>query len=208
MKSAPTNLLSQTTANAVLCTDNQTYQVRQVQSSNSIFILQPSECSFEADAVINQGLSAIAQCTATLELIPAQASAIIYLKHALSVYSEPESGTQSSIASAAVENRSKQSILADAPFSLGELDGACEELCIFEVDSTAWLPTATMLVSLWKSIMSAATLRSVDLGKPFSVATLNAIVEEDGHSSALFDVLMSRLGSNHGDSVEDCKFLE
>lgn len=59
----------QPSPSAVLCTDDHTFQLRQVQSSNSVFILQPSE-SLHGDELPSPSLSAIAQCTATLELIP------------------------------------------------------------------------------------------------------------------------------------------
>lgn len=57
-------------SNAVLCTNEHTYQLRQVQSSNSVFILQPSETSRGDNQILTQSLFAIAQCTTTLELIP------------------------------------------------------------------------------------------------------------------------------------------
>ena len=59
----------QPSPSAVLCTDDLTYQLRQVQSSNSVFILQPSESLHGNNEIPSPSLSAIAQCTATLELI-------------------------------------------------------------------------------------------------------------------------------------------
>ena len=59
----------QPSPSAVLCTDDHTYQLRQVQSSNSVFMLQPSENRRNEDEVPSPSLLAIAQCTATLELI-------------------------------------------------------------------------------------------------------------------------------------------
>ena len=65
----------QSRPNAVLCTDDYTYQLRQVQSSNSILILQPSESRGSDNEIPSPSLSAIAQCTATLELIPSDTAA-------------------------------------------------------------------------------------------------------------------------------------
>ncbi len=59
---------------AVLCTNDHTYQLRQVQSSNSVFVLQPSESRRGGNEIPAPSLSAIAQCTATLELIPSDAA--------------------------------------------------------------------------------------------------------------------------------------
>ncbi|KAL2056465.1 hypothetical protein ABVK25_003489 [Lepraria finkii] len=203
LKSATPNSSSQTSANAVLCTDNQTYRVRQVQSSNSIYVLQPSETSPEDGFIPTIGLSAIAQCTATLELIPEPASATPFLKQTVPVYSGPESGTQLPTASAPLEKKNKHAILERAPCSLGEFNKACEELCVFEVDGQAWLPTASMLANVWKSIISGATMRSVNLGEGFSIATLSRIVEEDGHPTALFRAVMDRLSSNDIELMDD-----
>ena len=76
---------------AVLCTDAQTYQLRQVQSSNPIFILQPAESRRGDNEIPFPTLSAIAQCTATLELIPSDTAAPFallsrLLKHRLLLY--------------------------------------------------------------------------------------------------------------------------
>ena len=207
LKSATPNSSSQASANAVLCTDNQTYQVRQVQSSNSVYVLQPSETSPEDGFIPTIGLSAIAQCTATLELIPEPASAIPFLKQTVPVYSGPEGGTQSPTASALLEKKNKHAILERTPFSLGEFNKACEELCVFEVDGQAWLPTASMLANFWKSIISGATVGSVNLGGSFSIATLSRIVEEDGHPTALFRAVIDRLSSNDVDLMDDCKLV-
>ena len=69
----------QSRPNAVLCTDDSTYQLRQVQSSNSILILQPSESRGSDNEIPSPSLSAIAQCTATLELIASDTAASVAL---------------------------------------------------------------------------------------------------------------------------------
>lgn len=66
---------SQSSPSAVLCTDDHTYQLRQVQSSNSVFILQPSENVLGDNLIPTPSLSAVAQCTATLELMPSDTAA-------------------------------------------------------------------------------------------------------------------------------------
>ncbi|KAL2044402.1 hypothetical protein N7G274_003107 [Stereocaulon virgatum] len=203
LKSIVPSSSSQTPANAVLCTDNQTYQVRQVHSSNSVYVLKPCETSLGYDSMPTEGLSAIAQCTTTLELIPAPSSATIFLKQTLPVYSGLESCTQSSTASTPLGKRNKRAVFEDAPFSLGEFEKACEDLCVFEVDGQAWLPTVSALANLWKSTMSGAKMRDVNLGESFSIATLCGIVEEDGHPIALLKAMIDRLSSNNSDLVDD-----
>ena len=65
----------QPSPSAVLCTDNHTFELRQVQSSNSVFILQPSENRHGDNKIPSPSLSAIAQCTSTLELVPSDIAA-------------------------------------------------------------------------------------------------------------------------------------
>ena len=98
----------QPSPSAVLCTDDHTYQLRQVQSSNSIYILQPSESSHGNDRIPSQSLLAIAQCTSTLELIPSDTAASLalvsqLLKKTLPPYkgadTDIESGTDTTLSS-------------------------------------------------------------------------------------------------------------
>ena len=67
--------LKQASPSAALCTDSLTFQVRQVQSSNSVFVLRPTESHGTENGIPLPSVSAIAQCTSTLELIPSDAAA-------------------------------------------------------------------------------------------------------------------------------------
>ena len=67
--------LKQASPSAVLCTNDLTFQLRQVQSSNSIFILRPTESHGTEDEIPLPSVSATAQCTSTLELIPSDTAA-------------------------------------------------------------------------------------------------------------------------------------
>lgn len=200
-------------ANVVLCTDSQTYQVRQVQSSNSVFILQPSESREppEDDSIPPVSLSAIAQCVATLELIPATPSPIAFLTETLPIYSGPEAIAGCDLApitnTIPPEHRARQAICGDAPFSPTEFDTAWKNLCAFEFDNRAYLPTALSLASVWKSIISAETLRNASLEERFSPGTLRGAIEEDGHPSALFGAIMARLGSEKLDLMDGCESI-
>lgn len=60
---------------AVLCTDDHTFQLRQVQSSNSVYIVRPSESLHEDHEIPSPSLSAIARCTSTLELVTSDTAA-------------------------------------------------------------------------------------------------------------------------------------
>ena len=205
---------AQASSNAVLCTDDRTYQVRQVHSSNSVFILQPSEASrlAEDDSIPSSSLLAIAQCTATLELIPTSPSGIAFLRQALPLYKGPQTNAMKMSKSVMVstsmekmEKMGKQAMLENAPLPSNEFDKAWKEMCAFEFEGQAWLPTALELISVWESILSAATVRSVDLGENFVIATLRRVVEEDGHEGVLFDTVINRLRSDDEDLMDGCQ---
>ena len=206
MKAAPAESSSnpeQSSPDAVLCTDNQTYHVRQVQSSNSIFILHPSESrgAAQTDLVPLTALSAIAQCAVTLELVPSSLSTSTFLQQSIPIYSGPQqiSGTLSQGTSTKVQ------ILESAPFSSGELDKAWKDLCIFESEGRVWLPRAASLVTVWRSLISAAILRGMTFGDRFPVNTLEVILEEDGYPTGLLYALIHRLGSNNANPLDGCK---
>lgn len=211
LKSTVPNSIEDSTQNppsVVLCTDNQTYQVRQVQSSNSVFVLKASETVSDADAIPSPSISAIAKCTATLELIPATPSAAHFLRTSIPIYRGAESSSQNAVASGISSNTSRTALLEKAPFSSGEYDRKCKELCIFEESSQVWLPPSSVLISVWKSMLSAASLKSFNLAESFSVSALEGIIEEDGHSVAVLKAIVERLGSDHeNDLMDGCKSI-
>lgn len=84
--------------NAVLCTDDHTYQLRQVQSSNSVFIVQPLESRHGDNEIPFPSLAAIAQCTTTLELIPSDtAASFAMLSRLLKQNLPPYNGTDTDV---------------------------------------------------------------------------------------------------------------
>ena len=191
----------------MLCTNSQTYQVRQVQSSNSVFVIQPSKAKPADGSISSNNLSAIAQCTATLELIHVVPAAIGFLKQHLPVYAGPQSIADLAIGTPSAEKLGKESLLRDAPFSVGEFNHACKELCIFEEEDQAWMPTNSMVAGVWKSIILAATMRSTDLDGGFAIATLSGIVEEDGYPFTLYKAVLDRLSPGDDDLMEGCGCL-
>ena len=200
-----------TPANAVLCTETTTYQVRQVHSSNSIFVLQPSEIASDTsdeNTIPQAGLSAIARCTTTLELIPAALPALALLKSKLPVYDSPRTGLPSEEPANTVDacdERDKSAIYQDTPLSLQEFEKAWEELCAFEMDSTSWIPTAASLRGAWLSIMSALTLKGLKLQDSIYVDDIVGLVQEDGIPVALFQAIINRLHLEKVIPMDGCR---
>ena len=211
----------QPSPSAVVCTNDHTYQLRQVQSSNSVFILQPSQSRCGEDEILSPSLLAIAQCTATLELIlldnvASSAMTSRFLKKSLPSYRGIDTdvglGTNTTFSGKKVaardawyelwiltwclgEYKDKNTILQDAPFSTKEIDKIWKQQCAFEVLGRAWLPTPSALAMIWKSILSAATVSGVNLVKSFDLKLLAEMVDNDGFPWAFFMAVMIRLVS-------------
>ncbi|KAL9075759.1 MAG: hypothetical protein Q9161_001511 [Pseudevernia consocians] len=81
--------------------------------------------------------------------------------------------------------RNKNAILQDTPFSTAEFDKIWKQLCAFEVLGRAWLPTPSALAMVWKSILSAASIRGVNLEKRFNLKSITEMVGNDGFPWAL-----------------------
>lgn len=189
--------------NAVLCTDNRTFQLRQVQSSNSVFILQPSEKSCGDNQSPTQSLSAIAQCTSTLELVPLDTAASFatisqLLKNTLRAYKGPDMdiglGQDTKVTG---ECKDKDAILYDAPFSKDEVNEIWKQSCAFEAFGRPFLPTPSALAMVWKSILSAATIRGVNLEKRFDLNSLAEMVTSDGFPWELVTAVVAQLVSDN-----------
>ena len=222
----------QPSPSAVLCTDDHTYQLRQVQSSNSVFILQPSKSRRGDDEIPSPSLSAIAQCTATLELILSDNVASFAMVSRLLNESLPSYrgidtdvglGTHTTFASkkgapldtwdgililtlCLGEYKDKNAILQDAPFSNKEFDKTWKQHCAFEVLGRAWLPTPSALAMIWKSILSVATAKGVDLEKRLDLKPLAEMVGNDGFPWEFFMAVVTRLVSDTNHLNDDCEY--
>ena len=144
-------------------------------------------------------MTAIAQCTATLELGPCSSSVEAYVRRTLPIY-----GAKHGIS----EGASGSVFMDDAPFSKCEVQEACRKECAFECHDMIWRPDASMLLSLWRSITSAATLNGVDIVKPAVKASLVQVIKEDDFPTALIDAVLARLAFQDVNLEEGCKSLQ
>lgn len=197
MKSAAANPQSSggLAPNAVLCTHSQTFQIRQVQSSNSLYILQPSSSTLSEEygaLPLGGGVSAIAQCNAILEAVPSFISPNTYLKQILPVYhGNPDEAEKHAL----TEPKSKKDLLKDAPFSQKEFEDSLVELCAFEFNGQTYLPSAEMQLKTWKAFMDIVTLESIDIRSPFSLPDA-ADEEETEHVPTLLEAMLELLKSD------------
>lgn len=195
----------------MLCTDDRTFHIRQVNSSNSIFILQPSQAQFINDegSIPTEAVSAIAQPTATLELIPSSSHGPSLLKQILPTYgtskAESEGETEPATLPPVADRMSKCAVLDNVPLSSGEFEALWAQMCAFEHEGQAWLPTATLLAAVWNAIISAATANSIDLRQSFQTQSITEMVREDGFLVPLIEAVVRRLRSDDGDFMDGCE---
>ncbi len=187
------------TSHAVLTTQSLTFKLRQVQSSNSIFLLQPHlPCVSDAnDLTAVPSLSIVAQCKATLELIRSPTSPAAWLRELLPVYNGPygETGVASPIASQATlaERRSKRDHLTNLPLSEDEFESGWREIRAFESDGQAFKPSVACLVGAWKAVVSASTAHGIDLEREFKLIGLLGILEVDDYPTPLVEAVLWNL---------------
>lgn len=194
--------------NAILCTDNESFQIRQVQSSNSLFVIKPSqgghgvEPSTDAAATV----TAIKQCPTTLELVPISPDVKLFLRKHLPIYNAPGHATEgiSKIGAPSTPDlTSRQALLHDAPFSDGEFERAWTDMCCFDVDGQAYIPSSHDLLGTWRMILYAATTRGLNLGEGFSVFALRNAVSDEILCLPMLDAIVKKLTVPHVPDNQD-----
>ena len=204
----------QSPAYAVLCTDDQTFQVRQVQSSNSVFVLQSMEKPLPSGGtnLPMTSLCAIAQCPSLLELVPTSISSIAFLRQKMQAFNgERSDGFPPMISVDKLESwdpNSKYGILEDAPFSNREFDQAWGEICAFEHAAESWIPTASVLTNVWGAIVMAASARDLKLDESFSTSAIVSTVDEESYPTALVSAVLARISARDQDVMDGYAILD
>lgn len=193
-------------SNAVLCTDDHTFELRQVHSSNSIFVIRPSRTALndrEQSGFTTTSVHAVAECATTLELKPSSRSNVDLVKNLLPTYRGLEDNTEVSYPNQLVKG--KERISEDAPLSSAEFEAAWVDLCAFELNKNAVLPVTPVLHGVWKSILSAAAVKGLKLDVNVFIQDVAGLVEEDGFPQNLLQAVVSRLSINQVVPMEGCK---
>lgn len=143
---------------AVLCTADQTFNIRQVSTSNTVYVTHPcSGSGTDENELPESGLLAIAQCDSSLEVLTAKdVSAIQYLKAALPVYASTGHRDTSN-------RTSKQPIFDNIPASQGQCEQAWKDLTCFELDDGGcFVPSPALRHATWRAVMTQATADAWD----------------------------------------------
>lgn len=205
-----------------LCTPTKTFRLRQVQSSNSIHIIRPSQQETwggdnDADGGGQNGLdlvetvTTIAKCGSTLELHTLQEgfSAMPFLEKSLRLYDRLSSDGDVEMKDLSADitpseaRRLKEEVFADVPVSTAQCESDWTDMCAFvygDIDSNqavCWRPSARVKLEVWKRMLEGSVLQGIDLEKQFLVKDLwKAVLDEDGEEPfprALFEAVIKRL---------------
>ncbi|QIW99189.1 hypothetical protein AMS68_004707 [Peltaster fructicola] len=164
---------------AVLCTHDKTFNLRQKNSSNTVYLLQPHSRS---DFIAGSTLQAIAQCHSSLELTatnPSDGSALDHMKTVLPIYSSTGLAASSSLNQRALFNL--------IPYSEQECLQAFRELAAFAQPSTdhVYRPSAALAVQAWQNILTTVVAQGVDLNRPLTASALTSLIDADSESEAV-----------------------
>lgn len=157
--------------NIVLCTEDKTYNIRQVSTSNTVFVCQPSPP--QPDQISNIGLEAIAKCTSVLEVLPeTSVSAVSHFKAVLPTYTSTGHYESS-------RSISKRELFSHTPVSDGQCQKAWLQLCCFELDDVAVLPSESIKLKVWQAILTNATAQGIDLAGSMDTHQREAVINID-----------------------------
>ncbi|PVI03152.1 hypothetical protein DM02DRAFT_612390 [Periconia macrospinosa] len=175
-------------AYAVLCTPTASFQLRQVQTSNSLYLLQNHNNHPSSSSSSSSTTRAIAACTTTLELHPQPEDAVSHMNKLVPVYNLVHGQVDLE------ENHiSKTSLFADIPLSDKQCEDAWNYLVAFEIFGSSYRPSAKVLAQTWKSINAAAAAEGIKLDTHFLTNDLINLVTEEGYPAPLAAALTRHL---------------
>ena len=186
-------------ANTVLCTQDKTYDIRQVSTSNSLYVAQAIATSDEPDVIPKPQLQAIAQFQSTLEVLPIRKlSAVPYITAALPAYTS--TGHYSS-----KDAVSKNQLFANVPLSDAECEQGWVELCCFELGKSPHgvIPSASVILQAWQTMLNNATALGIDLSQSLNDQSLSRLIESDNEwPDGLCMALLKSMAVSQAESIE------
>ena len=147
-------------------------------------------------------VTAVAKCNMILEVIARPTSAVPYLKKRIPIYgtSQLEVTMDGRGNEFAEDGRiiGKQELLDDSPCCLKELEVGLTELCVFYSDEYIWRPSDAVLLALWASFMSAATVKGLRVDGYLEMSAVADVMIEDGFTVFLIQAMFLRLAPGTG----------
>lgn len=169
-------LKSREGGDSVVCTHDKTFNLRQVSTSNTVLLAEPCVEQDDENQIPQQGLRAIAQPQSTLEVLPTtNLSAVPHIKSALPVFTSTRQYS-------AKDGITKEDLFANNPLSDIECERGWKELACFEVELPAArhaiIPSASVQLKAWKSILELANASMVDLTQTLGPEQMSVIVQD------------------------------
>ncbi|KAK4952886.1 hypothetical protein LTR28_006547 [Elasticomyces elasticus] len=150
-------------AHAVLCTPSATYRIRQVQTSNAVYLTLPCSqlSSGAAGAESENGVVATATCDSTLELHKAEptVSAEDYIRQEVTQYDESlYDGDDDNDDTPTASSKTKTQLYSAIPLHHSTIRAALRSLCVFDerAGGPCFLPSARVLLKAWQAMLDAA----------------------------------------------------
>jgi hypothetical protein len=94
------------------------------------------------------------------------------------------------------------SIGTDIPLSDGEIHQAWSQLCAFEEGGKAFRPIAAVLLTLWKSVVTASIAENIDIESAFLLDDLWAVVAEEEYPRGMFNAVMHHVAATDAMEVD------
>lgn len=176
---------------AFLCSDSKSYHVRQVHTSNTVYLTTPSS---DASTTV-----AVSQCASALEALPAPANHAKHILHSLlTPVGEPQD-----LEIPPVEARSKHHVFAYTPMSNVECQTAWTDVAAFEHSGHSFRPTAAALTKVWKWLMEIAYAHGVNLASsPLQKESIDKMLDgEDEWPRELVDAILLKLTDGAQESL-------
>lgn len=174
--------------------------MRQQQTSNGVHIIAPASTACGTNDIPEPGLTAISQCTSSLELMAAPVeSAKSALRDILPVFIDPEDAERN-----LPEYLDKESLFAHTPMSQAECQNAWTDIVAFELIPSGNLPrrcfrpSANVLLRTWTRLTEIALSEGINLAGTLRTGTmLEALWNPDEEwPYELRAAIMNRLISN------------
>lgn len=178
---------------AFLTTNHKTYLIRQVHTSNTLYITSPSHHG--------PGTTAISQCRSALECLPAPVRhAESTLRSLLIPFADPQ---DIDIDIRPSNPRPKSYVFAHTPMSHDECQTVWKDLVAFEHTGQSFRPTVAALTRVWKWLLEVAYANAVNLAEPIQKETIDKMLEgEDEWPSTLIDAIFLKLSTSHAGSLQ------
>jgi sister chromatid cohesion protein DCC1 len=151
-------LSGDTPGNAVLCTPDKTFNIRQKNSSNTVYILQPGQG--DTSSIAEPGLIGISKPESTLETLPiTNFTAAAHIRRLLPVL------TTTGQLTGTHDSSTKSQLLKNVPFSDSECEVAYRELSVFVQSTTdhCIVPSAQLKIETWLSMLENTRANGIDL---------------------------------------------